>query len=126
MLGIKSKEPLRGVPAGPLRRKRAQRGKDASAAERLRVGPERTAELDSRRNLDPGGGDSEPLELARDRTFWVLVAERRAMIEPGEHHPPPYTPRAARERPMPLSVVGGVDRRSVVSGTRGPVRGGSW
>src|SRR3546814_10561870 len=69
MLRIKSKEPLRGVPAGPLRRKRAQRGEDASAVERLRVGPERTAELDSRRNLDPGGGESEPLELARDRTF---------------------------------------------------------
>src|SRR3546814_13635151 len=89
MLRIKSKEPLRGVPAGPLRRKRAQRGEDASAVERLRVGPERTAELDSRRNLDPGGGESEPLELARDRTFRVLVAERRAMIEPGEHHQPP-------------------------------------
>src|SRR3546814_20510925 len=107
MLRIKSKEPLRGVPAGPLRRKRAQRGKDASAVERLRVGPERTAELDSRRHLDPGGGESEPLELARDRTFRVLVAERRAMIEPGEHHQTPMQPREAPDQPPPRSTANG-------------------
>src|SRR3546814_16875250 len=97
MLRIKSKEPLRGVPAGPLRRKRAQRGEAASAVERLRVGPERTAEPDSRRNLDPGGGASAPPEPARERKFRAPSPDRRPRIDPGKQRTPTSTPPQPRE-----------------------------